>query len=29
MPTQIIDTSLHVAPIPATYTGPGTWSATP
>ena len=23
MPTQIIDTSLHVAPIPATYTGPG------
>ncbi len=23
MPTQIIDTSLHVAAIPATYTGPG------
>ena len=23
MPTQIIDTSLHVAAIPAAYTGPG------
>jgi hypothetical protein len=23
MPTQIIDTSLHAAAIPATYTGPG------
>ena len=23
MPTQIIDTSLHTAAIPATYTGPG------
>jgi hypothetical protein len=23
MPTQIIDTALHVAAIPATYTGPG------
>lgn len=24
MPTRIIDTALHVAPIPAAYTGPGT-----
>ena len=23
MPTQIIDTALHVAAIPAGYTGPG------